>query len=111
MPNLNKQIFKFCKLWISSLRPTKMRIMKTHTLQKEIETFERLKPTLIAHHKGKFVIIYKGKLEGAFDTFDNAAKEAIKRFGKGPYLIRRVEDDYPFALPASVVFRPIYASN
>ena len=46
------------------------------TLDKEIEAFEKMKSTLVEHHPGKFVIIYKEKLVGSYDTFENAAKEA-----------------------------------
>ena len=80
------------------------------TLDKEIEAFEKMKSTLVEHHPGKFVIIYKEKLVGSYDTFENAAKEAVNRFGKGPYLIRKVGDE-PFVLPVSVAYKALYAHN
>ncbi len=84
--------------------------MTQDTLQNEIAAFEKLKVELLKHHFGKFVVIRDGKLAGAFDTLDNAAKEAIQRFGKGHYLIRQVGKDAPTSLPASVAFRPLHAS-
>lgn len=42
-------------------------------------------------HLGKFAVFYNKELVDTFDSFDNAAEEAIKRFGKGPYLIRQVK--------------------
>jgi len=80
-------------------------------LKKEIHAFEQMKPTLLKHHMGKFVIIHDEKLVGAYDTFDAAAKEAIKQFGKGPYLIREVGSEPSKNLPASVAYRIVHASN
>lgn len=74
------------------------------SLDREIETFNRLKPDLEQHHMGKFVVIKDTDLVGAFDTFDAAGGEAVRRFGRGPYLIRQV-GALPPALPASVLFR------
>jgi hypothetical protein len=73
-------------------------------LANEIKAFEKMKPELIKNHSGKFVIIRNGKLEGVFDSFNNAAEEALKKFGKGPYLIRQVNDEIT-TLPASVAYR------
>ena len=73
-------------------------------LANEIKAFEKMKLDLIKNHFGKFVIIRDGKLEGVFDSFNNAAEEALKRFGKGPYLIRQVNDQI-VTLPASVAYR------
>ena len=48
-------------------------------------------------HAGKWAVVHGGKLVGAFDTLDAAATEAARRFGRGPYLIRKVG-------PASLFF-------
>lgn len=50
-------------------------------------------------------------LVGAYDTFDAAAKEAIRQFGKGPYLIRQVGAEPTKTLPASVAYRVIHATH
>lgn len=69
-------------------------------LDHEIEAFERKKDELERHHLGKWVVIHDGELVNAFDTFDTAAREAVSRFGRGPYLIRQVGQP-PVKLPAS----------
>ena len=73
-------------------------------LDREIEAFDRMKPDLEQHHMGKFVVIRDAALIGAFDTLDAAATEAVRQFGRGPYLIRQVGAPPP-TLPASVLFR------
>jgi hypothetical protein len=50
------------------------------------------------------------RLEGRFESFDEAAKTAVHRFGRGPYLIRQVGAG-PITLPASVMYRPVYADR
>ncbi|QAY97404.1 hypothetical protein CWB41_14120 [Methylovirgula ligni] len=75
-------------------------------LSAELQSFERLKPNLEQNHMGKFVVIKDDELLGAWDTFDNAAKAAIQKYGRGPYLIRQVGGGTT-KLPASVMFRAI----
>lgn len=82
-----------------------------HPLQKELAAYESMKEDLLKHYLGKYVLIHEDKLIGSFDSFDNAAKEAVKQFGTGPYLIRQVGKDPVMPMPASVAYRPIYASN
>ena len=73
-------------------------------LSKEIDAYEGMKPSLEAEHMGKWVLIYKQKLEGVFDTFETTADDAVCRFGAGPYLIRQVGAP-PVVLPASVMYQ------
>ena len=70
-----------------------------------------MKEDLLKHHLGKYVLIHGNQFISSFDSFDNAAKEAIKQFGTGPYLIRQVGKDPVMTMPASVAYRPIYASH
>jgi len=49
------------------------------------------------------------KFVGDFESFEDAAAEAVSRFGRGPYLIREV-GAAPMTLPASVLYRPVYAT-
>ncbi|CCG40132.1 hypothetical protein [Magnetospirillum molischianum] len=74
-------------------------------LDREIAAFERARADLESHHMGKFVIFHDENFVGAWDTLDAAASEAVRRFGRGPYLIRRVGAP-PVTLPASVYMRP-----
>lgn len=75
-------------------------------LETEIAAFERQREALEKHYSGKFVVFHADEFVGAFDTLDNAAAEAVRRFGRGPYLIRQVGAP-PVALPASVLYRPV----
>jgi hypothetical protein len=75
-------------------------------LETEIAAFERQRGELEKHYRGKFVVFRGEDLVGAFDTFDNAAREAVSRFGPGPYLIRQVGAPPP-VMPASVMYRPV----
>lgn len=59
-------------------------------LETEIAAYEAKRVELERHYKGKFVIFHDGEFIGAFDSFDAAADEAVRRFGRGPYLIRQV---------------------
>jgi hypothetical protein len=56
-----------------------------------------------AKHPGKWVLIRDSEFVGTFDTFDVAAKEAVRRFGRGPFLIREIGAP-DVTLPASVVY-------
>lgn len=80
-------------------------------LKAELEAYEEKKEDLLAHYPGKFVLFHGKDFIGSFDTFDNAAKEAVRKFGKGPYLIRQVGGATEMPLPASVAYRPVYASR
>lgn len=79
-------------------------------LDQEIEAFEKLKTELEARYSGKFVIIKDQKLQGSYDSFNNAAEDALKKFGKGPYLIRQVGAPI-VTIPASVAYRVVDAVN
>jgi hypothetical protein len=78
-------------------------------LETEIAAFERRFDKFEKHHKGKFVVFHGEEMVGAFDTFDNAAREAVSRFGRGPYLIRQVGASPPI-MPASVMYQPVPTS-
>ncbi len=59
-------------------------------LDQELRTYASMKVDLEEHHMGKWVVIHDGELVDAFDTLDAAATEAVRRFGRGLYLIRQV---------------------
>lgn len=82
-----------------------------HLLDDNIKTFNNMSDELNQHHAGKFVLIYDGEFIASYDNFDNAAREAVKRFGRGPYLIRQVGAPTEMPMPASVAYRPIHAHN
>ena len=73
------------------------------TLKEEIATYEGMRSDLELDHYGKWVIIRDKKLAGVYDSNEEAAEDAVKRFGRGPFLIKRV-GDYTLALPASALY-------
>jgi len=76
-------------------------------LKQDIATYERLRSELEAAHMGKWALVHEDHLVGVYDTFDLAAADAVKQFGRGPYLIRQIGSP-PVSLPASVMYRPIH---
>ncbi|MFI5364366.1 MAG: hypothetical protein ACHQ4J_01970 [Candidatus Binatia bacterium] len=73
-------------------------------LDTEIRAYETKREELERHYKGKFVIFHGEDFIGAFDSLDTAAEEAVRRFGRGPYLIRQVGVP-PSPVPASLACR------
>jgi hypothetical protein len=69
-------------------------------LDKEIATFERMRPDLEKHHSGKFVLIHGEDLVGTFDTEDTVIREGLRLFGRGPFLVRKVGEQ-PMRIPVS----------
>jgi len=59
-------------------------------LERELETFNRLKAELVRDHNDKFALIKDTNFIGAFDTPDNAYSEGIRLFGKDPFLVKRI---------------------
>lgn len=81
------------------------------TLRDEIAAYEQMQAELETEHNGSWVLIRDGKLQGVFDDFEATAEDAVKRFGRGPYLIRQVGSG-PVVLPAStMLFRPAHGQN
>ncbi len=82
-----------------------------HPLARDIKAFESQKSELERTYFNKFVVFFEGEFVGSFDSFNNAATWAVTQYGRGPFLIRRVGAPETIPLPASVAFRPIYATN
>lgn len=72
-------------------------------LDMELAAFEKMRTDLEAHKMGRWVLIHNGALIGDFDSFDDAAKDAVAKFGRGPYLIRQVGAS-SITLPASAAY-------
>ena len=75
-------------------------------ISKDIEAYNNMRVRLESEHNGKWVLFHSQKLIGTFETFEQAAEEAVKQFGKGPYLIRQIGAP-PITLPASVAYVPL----
>ena len=72
-------------------------------LDAEIQAYNQMLESLEADHMGEWVVIHDGKLIGTYQSFDDAACDAVQKFGNGPYLIRRVGVG-ELTLPASVMY-------
>lgn len=72
-------------------------------IDQNIAAYEAMVGDLEARHTGKWVLFYDCKLVGTFESSEEAAEEAVNRFGAGPYLIRQIGAP-PIVLPASVMF-------
>jgi hypothetical protein len=79
-------------------------------LKDEIAAYDAMRADLEAKSLGKWVLVHDRKVIGTYDSFDIAAKEAVHRFGRGPYLIRQVGAP-PISMPASVMYHPVYADD
>ena len=75
-------------------------------LSREIAAYDRMRDWLETDYFGKWVVVHEEELVGSYVTFEDAADDAIRQFGRGPYLIRRVGAG-PVTLPASVLYRPV----
>ena len=74
---------------------------RSATIDTEIAAYDAIKDQLEATCLDKWVVIHGGIVAGVFNDFQKAAADAVARFGRGPYLIRRVGQK-PTVLPASV---------
>jgi hypothetical protein len=84
--------------------------VRSDVLERELATFERERKHLEQEHLGKFVLIRGDQIIGTFDTFDAAADEALRQFGQGPYLIRRIGEE-AMALPPALAYGLICAGS
>ena len=71
-------------------------------IDREIAAYETMRAELENQHMGEWIIVSGEKLIGVFSSFDEAARDAVQKFGRGPYLIRQVGAP-PITMPASVV--------
>lgn len=69
----------------------------------EIAAYETMRADLELRHMGEWIVMREGKLVGTYASFENAASDAVSRFGRGPYLIRQIGAP-PITLPASVMY-------
>ena len=79
-------------------------------LNEEIAAYDAMRQELEAHYMGKWVLVHDRKLVAVYDSFETVAEEAVRRFERGPYLIRQVGAP-PVTLPASVTYHPDYGTN
>lgn len=80
------------------------------TLDENIAAYEEMRGYLENEHHLKWVVFYNEELVGSYDDFQDAASETVKRFGRGPYLMRQV-GARPRRLSSSVQYRRLHADN
>ena len=80
------------------------------TLDENITVYDKMRDYLEAELLGKWVIFYDEELAGSYDDFEDAAIDAIKRFGRGPYLIRKVGQG-PLWLPPRLWYQIPHANG
>ena len=59
-------------------------------LEKEIETYNRELPNLLAE-QGKFVVIHGDKIIGTFVSYEDALKCAYDKCGLDPFLVQKIQ--------------------
>ena len=85
--------------------------MSVKTLDENIQVFMSMSEKLEADYPNKVVLFYDGKFRGSYDDINNAAIDAVKNFGKGPYLIRQVGAPTEMPMPASIAYKPYHAPS
>jgi len=83
---------------------------EVEVVENEIAAYDKMRRDLEARHMGKWVLVREGNLIGVYDSFESVAEDAVRRFGRGPYLIRQVGAP-PVTLPASVMYVPVHGSH
>ena len=78
-------------------------------LSKEIAAYDRMRSYLEMDYFGKWIVMHDEELIGSYESFEAAADQAVRRFGRGPYLIRQVGEG-PITLPASALYNPVNAN-
>lgn len=75
-------------------------------VKENIAAYEAMRSDLEAKHPGDWALVHDLQLIGTYPTFNDAAHEAVARFGRGPYLIRQISAP-PVRLPASVMYHAL----
>lgn len=75
----------------------------SRTLAVEIEAYRHESARLEAAHMGKWVVFKDQILIAIYNSFDDAAADAVARFGHGPFLIRQIGAP-PIVMPISVAY-------
>jgi hypothetical protein len=76
-------------------------------LAHERKLYEEMRRDLEAKSLGKWVLIRDSEFVGVYDGFEPAATEAVRRFGRGPYLIREIGSP-DMTMPASVIYANLH---
>jgi hypothetical protein len=58
-------------------------------LEKELETYKRLLPTLL-QDDGKFALVHDSELVGIYADYEKALSEGYDKFGTTPFLVKQI---------------------
>ena len=64
-------------------------------LGEQIKAYEEMQDYLEAKHHREWVVFHDGELVDTYPSFEDAADDAVVKFGRGPYLIRQVAATHP----------------
>lgn len=78
--------------------------MRNELLDREIAAYEARQDEMERDHLGEWVVFHDEQCAGIYPTFEEAAENAIARFGAGPYLIREVGASQVVRLPARLYY-------
>jgi len=56
----------------------------------DIAAYRRMESDLVYEHIGKWVLVHNTCLVGTYETWEDAARLAIDKFGRLPYLIKQI---------------------
>ena len=68
-------------------------------LRADLDAYEACRESLEECHRGEYVVFHAAAFAGAHDSFHEAARDAVERFGDAPFLIRQVGADRAITLP------------
>ena len=61
-------------------------------LKAEIAYYDEYAEELLLKHPNRFVLIHGNQLIGDFESRSEAVGEGVRRYGRGPFLVRRTGD-------------------
>ena len=73
----------------------------------ETDLYKQRMEEFVQEHNMEWVVIHKKEIVGFYQDFQEAAANAIQRFGRGPYLIKQIGAPEASIRP-SVFTRPMY---
>jgi hypothetical protein len=73
------------------------------SFEEDIKYYQSIEKDLAKQHNGKFVLIKNKTNIGIFSSFEDAHREALKRFGNTDVLIAHIEKSPPLNYLAPVM--------
>jgi hypothetical protein len=64
--------------------------MSAGPFDKELETYDLQKESLLSAHEGQFVLIQGDKVAGIWDTYKDALEAGYREFGLTPFLVKQI---------------------